>query len=85
MRTSSMKSRIAVTTLFITLTLAAPRLDAKPAQPRQSKNRGAIAVVTQLIQRYFGITSMALPGEPWPSLPTEPTTSTFAPKDTVRP
>lgn len=88
MRTSSMKSRTAaVTTLVITLILAVPRVDAKPVQPRQGKTRGVITAVTQMIQRYFGITSTALPGEPWPLKPTDPetTTSPFAPKNTVRP
>jgi hypothetical protein len=75
MRTSSMKSRTAIATLVMTLTFAVPHLDAKPAQPRQT--RSAFTIVTQLIQRYLGIKCTGdIPENPIPIAPTDPAVST---------
>jgi hypothetical protein len=67
MRTSSMKSHTAVATLVMTLVLAVPCAEAKPAKPRESTTRSVIATVKRLIHRYFTITPDWKPGDPVPS------------------
>jgi len=75
MRTSSMKSLTAVTTLVVTLILAVPSVDAKPARPREGATRGAITTVTQLIKRFFGISVNEKPGDPIPTETSSTSTS----------
>lgn len=76
MRSSSIKSLTAVTTLALTLTLAVPYAEAKPVQSRERSNRSTITAIAQLIQKYFRIhVTGELPGDPIPaqSTPTVPT------------
>ena len=83
MRTSSMKSLTAVTTLVITLSLAVPQVEAKPVQPRDGA-RGVIASVSQFFKR---IASNWKPGDPIPVAVTEPlmADSPETAKSTLRP
>jgi hypothetical protein len=67
MRSSSIKSLTAVTTLALTLTLAVPSAEAKPSRSRDRSNRSAITTITQLIQKYFRFSATGeLPGDPIP-------------------
>jgi hypothetical protein len=76
MRSSSIKSLIAVASIAFTIVIAVPRAEAKPSQPQRASQTaqaqpGTIdriqRSVDQLIRRIFSIrTNGNLPGEPIP-------------------
>lgn len=85
MRSWSIKTVVAVS-ITITLAAAAPRAEAKTSNP--SRTHVGVAgrfqqAVSQLLKR-FGISSNALPGDPWPvsisETETITTTTTTSPK-----
>ena len=88
MRTSSMKSRTAITIIALTLSLAVSRAEAKPAQ--QKENRGVIATICQLYKHYLRVVATGdLPSDPWPvanvpHVATPETTDPTAPKGSLR-
>jgi hypothetical protein len=71
MRSSSIKTFVAILSLTLTLAAAAPRAEARPSQPTRSTATAMDRIqrsVQQLMTRFFGIsfTSNALPTDPIP-------------------
>lgn len=90
MRSSSIKSLVAVLSVSFTIVLAIPRAEARTSQPprvSQTAQTQAGAIdriqrsVVQLIQRAFSIRANAMPGDPIPFDLTDTTpTSPLEPK-----
>jgi hypothetical protein len=73
MRSSSVKTLVSVASITLTLVLAAPSAEARPAQrsrgsqtTQSSVTDRAQRVVRQLLQRFFGISANELPTDPVP-------------------
>jgi hypothetical protein len=73
MRSSSVKTLVSVASITLTLVLAAPSAEARPAQrsrgsqtTQSSVTDRAQRVVRQLLQRFFGISANELPSDPIP-------------------
>lgn len=91
MRSSSIKSLVAVLSVSFFVVLAVPRAEARTSQPQRvsqtaQAQAGAIdriqRSVVQLIQRVFSIRTNVLPGDPLPytSGDTDTTTTVSDPK-----
>jgi hypothetical protein len=85
MRSSSIKTAVVISSVVFTLTLAAPRVEARSSQPRRTtQTQTTLQRAVGQVLRFFGIISEELPSDPIPKNKTvDPATQPFSPTTDV--